>query len=168
MEISIIKTIVAIVVYFLLRVISNKSINRTVANNLMQKTRGKIIKKAVNFILVLILLVLVLIIWGVDKSELAIFMSSVLAVIGIALFAQWSTLSNITSGIIIFFNHPVKLDDTISIIDKDFNIEGRVSDIGLFFVIIKTTEGEQITVPSNLFVQKMIKNKIRQDSTQEI
>ena len=168
MEISIIKTIVAIVVYFLLRVISNKSINRTVANNLMQKTRGKIIKKAVNFILVLILLVLVLIIWGVDKSELAIFMSSVLAVIGIALFAQWSTLSNITSGIIIFFNHPVKLDDTISIIDKDFNIEGRVSDIGLFFVIIKTTEGEQITVPSNLFVQRMIKNKIRQDSTQEI
>jgi len=126
----------------------------------MQKTRGKIIKKAVNFILLLITLALVSLIWGINQSELAVFIGSVLAVIGIALVAQWSIISNITSRIIIFFNHPVKLDDTISIIDKDYQVEGRVSDIGLFFVILKTKEGEQITVPNNVFVQKMIKKRI--------
>lgn len=160
MEIKIIETIVVFIVYSLLRIASNKSIDRTVENSLMQKTRGKIIKKAVNFILLLILLTSVLIIWGVKQSELVFFIGSVLAVIGIALFAQWSTLSNITSGIIIFFNHPVKLDDTINIIDKDFQIEGRVSDIGLFFLIIKTAEGEQVAVPNNVFIQKMIKKKV--------
>ena len=160
MEIKIIETAIAIVLYLVLRFISGKSIDRTVETSLMQKTRGKIIKKAVNLLLIVLGLVLILIIWGVKQSELAVFIGSVLAVIGIALFAQWSILSNITSGIIIFFIHPVKLDDTISIIDKDFNIDGRVSDIGLFFVLIKTSDGEQITVPSNVFIQKMIKRKV--------
>jgi small-conductance mechanosensitive channel len=95
----------------------------------------------------------------VKQSELAVFIGSVLAVIGIALFAQWSILSNITSGIIIFFIHPVKLDDTIAVIDKDYNIEGRVSDIGVFLVLLKTTDGEQITIPNNVFIQKMVKKR---------
>jgi small-conductance mechanosensitive channel len=74
-------------------------------------------------------------------------------VIGIALFAQWSILSNNLS-IIIFFNHSVKLEDTITIIDKDYEVEGRVSDIGLFFVILKTKESEEISIPNNVFIQK--------------
>lgn len=101
----------------------------------------------------------VLIVWGVDQTELAFFVSSVLTVIGIALFAQWSILSNITSGMILFFNHSVKLDDTVSVIDKDYQIVGRVSDIGLFFVILKTEEDEKVSIPNNVFVQKMIKQK---------
>lgn len=126
----------------------------------MQKTRGKVVKKGVNFIFLMVTLSILFFIWGVDQSELVVFISSFLAVLGIALFAQWSMLSNITSGIIIFFSHPVKLDDTICILDKDYQIEGRVSDIGLFFVIIKTKDGERVTVPSNVFVQKMIKHGI--------
>jgi small-conductance mechanosensitive channel len=51
------------------------------------------------------------------------------SVIGIALFAQWSILSNISSALIIFISHPVKLGES-TIIDKEFDITGRVSDIG--------------------------------------
>jgi small-conductance mechanosensitive channel len=139
--------------------VANKSIDKTVANSLMQKTRAKIVKKSVNLILILTFFIFILVVWGVDQSELAFFMGSVLTVIGIALFAQWSILSNITSGLILFFNHSVKLDDTITVMDKDYNIEGRISDIGLFFVILKTKEGEVISIPSNVFLQKMIKKK---------
>ena len=160
MDVKIIETVVIAVAYFIIRIVSSKTIEKTVENSLMQKTRGKVIKKGVNFILLLITLAFLFLIWGVNQSELVIFIGSFLAVLGIAFFAQWSILSNITSGIIIFFSHPVKLDDTISIIDKDYQIEGRVSDIGLFFVIIKTKEGERVTVPSNVFVQKMIKHNI--------
>ena len=160
MDVKIIETVVIVVAYFLIRIVLSKIIEKTVENSLMQKTRGKVIKKGVNFILLLITLAFLFLIWGVNQSELVIFIGSFLAVLGIAFFAQWSILSNITSGIIIFFSHPVKLDDTISIIDKDYQIEGRVSDIGLFFVIIKTKEGERVTVPSNVFLQKMIKHNI--------
>lgn len=158
-NIKIIETATAFVVYAILRMVSNKIIDRTVATSLMQKTRGKIIKKALNLILLLLVSIFVLIVWGVDQNELAFFIGSVLTVIGIALFAQWSILSNITSGIILFFNHSVKLDDTIMIMDKDYEVEGRVSDIGLFFVILKTKEQEKVTIPNNVFIQKMIKQK---------
>lgn len=157
MEPKIIETIIVILTYVLLVYASGKTIDKTVENSLMQKTRAKVIKKGVNFILLIIMLSTLFFIWGVDQSELVLFLSSFIAILGIAMFAQWSILSNITSGIIIFFNHPVKLDDTISIMDKDYEIRGRVSDIGLFFVVIKTMDGERVTIPSNVFVQKMIK-----------
>ncbi|GGK38728.1 MULTISPECIES: mechanosensitive ion channel domain-containing protein [Flavobacteriaceae] len=160
-ELKILQTVITILLFFLIRTLIIKIINRTVAKNLLQKTRGKIIKKFFQIILVIIVLIFILTFWGVDQSELFMFLASVLTVIGIALFAQWSHLSNITSGIIIFFNHSVKLDDTISIIDKDFDIEGRISDIGLFFVKLKTNEGEEISLPNNIFLQKMIKRKIK-------
>jgi len=157
-ELKIIGTAVALVVYAILRAVAAKFIDKTVATGSMQRTRGKIVKKAVNLVLLMLLFTIVSILWGVEKGELAIFIGSVLTVIGIALFAQWSILSNITAGIILFFNHSVKLDDTIAIIDKDFNVQGRVSDIGLFFVILKTENGEKVSVPNNVFIQKMIRH----------
>ncbi|MBJ2176260.1 mechanosensitive ion channel family protein [Aureibaculum sp. A20] len=160
LEIKILQTSIAIVLFFLLRLLMNKLIERTVSKNVLQKTRGKIIKKIVFIVLVTITIIFVLTVWGIDQAELFLFMASVLTVIGIALFAQWSHLSNLTSGLIIFFNHSAKLDDTIIIIDKDFEIEGRISDIGLFFIKLKTKEGEEVLLPNNVFLQKMIKKKI--------
>jgi len=158
MNAKIIETVVVLIAYILIRIISSKTIDKTVKNSLMQKTRGKIVKKGTNFILLIAAIAFLLFIWGVNQSELVVFISSFIAVLGIALFAQWSILSNITSGVIMFFSHPVKLDDTICILDKDYQIEGRVSDIGFFFVIIKTKDGKQVTIPSNVFIQKMIKH----------
>jgi small-conductance mechanosensitive channel len=157
-ELKILETVVAILLFFIIRVVIITLINRTVTTNLLQKTRGKLIKKFLQIVLTTIILIFILTVWGVDQSELFVFMASALTVLGIALIAQWSHLSNLTSGVIIFFNHSVKLDDTITIVDKDFNIEGRISDIGLFFVTLKTQE-EEITVPNNVFLQKMIKKK---------
>lgn len=160
MNLKIIETVIVIFAFILLFLMTNSLVNKTVSKNYVKKVRGKIIKKVLNLITVLVCLIIILIIWGVDQSELTIFVGSLLTVLGIALFAQWSLLSNITSSIIIFFNHPVKLDDTVTIIDKDFEIQGRVSDIGIFFIILKTMDGDQITIPSNVFIQKMIKKKI--------
>jgi small-conductance mechanosensitive channel len=115
------------------------------------------VKKVFTTTLTLITLAFVLIIWGVEQSDILVFTSSILTVLGIAFFAQWSILSNITAALIIFFNHPVKIGDTIVILEKDMMIEGRISDIGIFFLHIKTIDNEQITIPSNIFIQKAIK-----------
>lgn len=159
-EIKILETAISIIIFFLFRIVIIKLIDRTVTQSFLQKTRGKIIKKVFQLVLSSITLIFILTVWGVDQSELFMFMASVLTVIGIALFAQWSHLSNITSSVIIFFNHSFKLDDTVSIIDKDYEIEGRISDIGLFFVKLKTKQSEEVSVPNNIFLQKMIKKKI--------
>ncbi len=159
-EIKILETAISIILFFLIRIAIIKLIDRTVNKNFLQKTRGKIIKKIFQILLTSVITIFILTVWGVDQSELFMFMASVLTVIGIALFAQWSHLSNLTSGIIIFFNHSVKLDDTVSIMDKDYEVEGRISDIGLFFVKLKTKQGEEVSLPNNIFLQKMIKRKI--------
>ena len=158
-EIKILETVIAIVLFFLLRLGISKLISRTVTKSLLQKARGKIIKKIFLIVLIFITFIFIFSVWGIKQSELYLFLASVLTVIGIALFAQWSHLSNITAGIIIFFNPSVKLDDTVAIIDKDYEVEGRISDIGLFFIKLKTKEGEEINLPNNIFLQKMIKKR---------
>jgi small-conductance mechanosensitive channel len=159
-DIKVLQTIASIGVYLVVRIVFYKIIDQTVTNSLLQKTRGKIIKKLFLVLITVIKLLFILTVWGVKQSELLMFMASVLTVIGIALFAQWSHLSNITSGIIIFFSHSIKLDDTVVIIDKDYEVEGRISDISIFFVKLKTKEGEEIFLPNNIFMQKMVKKKI--------
>jgi small-conductance mechanosensitive channel len=158
-KIQIIETIVILVSYLILKLLINRYIDNIVAGNISTKKRSIIVKKAISLTIASVFLIILLSIWGVDQSELVIFIGSVLTVLGIALFAQWSILSNITSGIIIFFNHSVKIDDTIIIIDKEYEIEGKISDIGLFFVILKTKDNEQINIPNSVFINKMIKKK---------
>ncbi len=156
-KIQIIEMVVTLLVFIVLRLLVNVSIDKMVANNKATKTRSKIIKKALHITMLFIFITISLSILGIDQSELATFLGSFLTVTGIAFFAQWSILSNITSGIIIFFNHFVRLDDTISVIDKDYEVTGRVSDMGLLFIVLKTETGEKITIPNNMIVQKMIK-----------
>jgi len=158
MNVQIIGTTVVLVAYILIRFVSGKTVDKTVVNSLMQKTRGKVLKKKDNFLLLIVMHSFQFIIWGVNPSELVIFISSFPAILGVALFAHWSILTNITSGIIIIFSHPVKLDDTICTRAKDYQNKGRVSDIGLFYVCIKTKEGDRMTAPSNVIVQKMLKH----------
>lgn len=158
-KLQIIEIAITALLYLIVRILTSRMVDKIVVNRKTIKTKGKIIKKAINITMLSVFITIILSILGVNQSELAVFIGSVLTVIGIALFAQWSILSNITSGIIIFFNHSVQIDDTIMILDKDYEIEGRISDIGLFFVILKTKEGDRITIPNSVFLNKTIKNK---------
>lgn len=157
--IKIIETVIIIISYLIIRKISFKIIDKTLSDKFIQESRGILIRKVISITLTIISLVFISIIFGVNQSDLAVFVGSVLTVVGVAFFAQWSLLSNITSSIIIFFNHPVKLNDSIIILEgKDYGIEGKIIDIGLFFVKLETKESGEITMPNNVFILKSIKN----------
>lgn len=156
-QIKIIETAVLILVYIVVKILASKTIENVGKKFLYHKSRIKIVKKIVNVLLFFIISGFILFVWGVEQSELVVFISSFLTVMGIALFAQWSIISNITSAVIIFFNHPVKIGDSIVVLDKDYQIEGKISDIGMFFMIIKSTEGDHISIPTNVFMNKMVK-----------
>jgi len=100
--------------------------------------------------------VVIAFIWGVELKQFTVFISSVLAVIGVGFFAQWSLLSNLTASVILFFNHPVRIGDRIKILDKDFNWVGVVTDITGFYVFMTTDTGEYISLPNSLVMQKGI------------
>jgi small-conductance mechanosensitive channel len=149
---------IVILLYVIFRTIIFKTIDRVGKRLNYQLPRKKLTKKIIRFLLSFLSIGFLLFIWGVDQSDLMFFISSLLTVLGVAFFAQWSIMSNITSTLIIFFNHPAKIGDVISILDKEFQIEGVISDIGIFFILITTNEGKQVSIPSNLFLQKMVRH----------
>lgn len=161
----IIETIVIVSAYFILKYITKKATNKAAVKFSKSKTRVKIIKKIIQLILLTITMTFIFLIWGVQQSELMFFVTSLLTVLGIAFFAQWSIISNITATLIIFFNHPAKIGDEIEIFDVDHPVIGRISDVGIFFVTVRNKEGALITIPSNLFIQKMIIKKDNQASS---
>lgn len=156
---KIIESIVVITIFLAIRIVFNQLIRKTVIDKVVQKSRTQLIRRSINFILLLISLIILMVIWGVKQSELVVFIGSILTIVGVAFFAQWSLLSNITSSIIIFFGHSVKIGDAISIMEtKDYEIRGEVLNIGLFFTKIKLIEtNDEITLPNNLFIIKTIR-----------
>ncbi|WP_422860727.1 mechanosensitive ion channel domain-containing protein [Flagellimonas sp. S174] len=167
--IKLIETVVVMAIFFAVRFVVTKIIDRTLKDRLIQESRGLSIKKVLRSTLLLICMSIIFLIWGVDQSDLAIFIGSVVTIAGVAFFAQWSLLSNITSSIILFFNHPIKLNDKIVIMEgKDYAIEGKVTNIGLFFISIQTYDMEELTLPNNVFIQKTIKKLSSTNSVQSL
>lgn len=118
--------------------------------------RRKIIHSLSYLILYLLTIVFLAVIWGFDTRQFAIFLSSILAVLGVGFFAQWSILSNLTASVVLFFYHPVRIGDRIRVLDKDFDWTGVVTDITGFYFYIKTDAGDSITLPNSLVIQKGI------------
>lgn len=109
--------------------------------------------KLVGFIALLLIAAAVL---GFDYSEFSFIVSSVFAVVGVALFAQWSILSNITASLIIFFFFPYKVGDKVRITDEKEHLEGDIIEITLFHLILRRESGDILTYPNSLVFQKAI------------
>jgi small-conductance mechanosensitive channel len=151
---KLILTIILVVVLALVQLFIRHSINRALKKFHFSFQRRRITIKILNLFVFIVVVIALTAIWGIEKEKLMIFISSVLTIMGIAFFAQWSILSNITAGLILFFNHPMKLGDYIKVLEKDFIIEGKIDDITFFFVHIKTPDGEHITIPNSIVLQK--------------
>lgn len=55
---------------------------------------------------------------------------------------------------VLFFSFPFKIGDRIRIQDKDFPTEAFIEDIKAFHIHLRTDDGELITYPNNLLLQK--------------
>jgi small-conductance mechanosensitive channel len=154
---KIIESIIVFVLAFFVRLLITKSLRKIQLKFGFQNARILITNKIISVVIYITVIVVVAFIWGVDEKQLLIYVSSFLTILGIAFFAQWSILSNITAGLILFINYPVKIGDTITILEKDNNITGEIKDIGAFFITLKTAENELITIPNSVILQKNIR-----------
>ena len=155
-RIQIIETLIVIGVYALVYYFIKTIVNNSLKHTHLQRGRRKMIIKVLNLLSFITSTIILSAIWGLNQSEIAVFVGTVITALGIAFFAQWSLLSNITSSLLLFFNHPLKIGDTLKVLDKDYPFEGEVTDLTYFFIHLKTKEGEIITVPNSLVLQKSI------------
>lgn len=98
---------------------------------------------------------------GIGYGQVSLFLSSVFAVVGVALFANWSILSNLTGSLIIFFAFPYRVGSHVKVVDKDDDISGVIESIEPFHVLIRRGNGDLITYPNNLILQRPV---IRMDN----
>ncbi len=130
-------------------------LKRTLAHN-FDETRSTYIKKAVRVGLLIILMVLVAIVWDVSFKGLSVYIASILTVVGVGFFANWSMISNITASVILFFFFPFKIGSKVRINDGDNSVEGIVLGVSLFSIKIQREDGKEIYFPNNLAIQKSI------------
>lgn len=153
---QIIATALSIIITIIIKYASKGIITKLSEVSEKAENRRRIITKYIDWMIYTLFIISLLGIWGIDTKNVVTYITSILAFIGVALFAQWSVLSNITAGIVMFFSFPYKIGDTIKIEDKDFPIEAQIEDIKAFHTILITKEGSKVTYPNNLFLQKAV------------
>ena len=101
-EVQIFETLAVLAVWVIVFFITNTVVNNTLKKTQLQRPRRKMIIKATNLFALIGALVVIAGIWGLEQKEIAVFASTILTALGIAFFAQWSLLSNITSSVMLF------------------------------------------------------------------
>ena len=149
-------TLITIITLLILKFITSKTIRKVGSVSDLNKARTRLIIKYVSFGLSVVGLAVIIFIWGVNFRELGLIFSSVFAVIGVAIFAQWSILSNVTAGIILYFSFPFKIGDRIKIMDKEIEYDGNyiIEDIKAFHIHLRNDDSELLTYPNSLMLQK--------------
>ena len=171
LRLEIIETIVLIVAMICIKLATTKAIKRILSSLEFDLQRKRISQKIVNLFILLVGGIILAGIWNIDRKELIVFFTSVLTIIGIAFFAQWSILSNITASLILFFNHPLRIGQFIQVFDKDYTVEGKLEDISFFFMHVRTKENQIVTIPNNLVLHRTILMKTeasKEDFTTEL
>ncbi len=142
--------------YFIISRLIRTSIRLLGKKKSVSEMRVSYVSKMLNLGLTGTAIIVVCLILGVEYGQLTVFFSSVFAVIGVALFAQWSILSNITASLLIFFGFPYRVGDWVKVCDNDENITGHIIEISTFHVILQRLDGDIITYPNSLILQKAV------------
>ncbi len=153
---SIVMTVAALLLLWLLKYTVRKAAVKYGAMLHKPPERVRHVRAVIGGVLNVVFIVSIALIWGVRPQNLVITLSSVLAFVGVAMFAQWSLVSSVTAGIIMFFSAPFHVGNSIRIIDKDCPLEATIEHIGAFYTHLRTTQGELVVLPNNLFLQKVV------------
>lgn len=147
------ETAICLVGFALIRYSGRYIIRNAVVRASFKAKEEKEVMRLLNLLIFLVLAVVLAAIWGVRQSEILIFATSVITVLGVAFFAESSILSNVTACIVLFFQHPVKIGDRIKVLDDQHAIEGELIDITYFFVFIRTADRGTISIPNSVLLK---------------
>jgi small-conductance mechanosensitive channel len=152
---KLIVTLIAILAFPLLLKIAKKLLEKAIKGkvDLHRKYRAELLLK---ILLAIVTLCLVLIFWGIELRGLLVLGSSLFAMLGVALFAAWSLLSNLTSFLLMFIQNDCRVGYWVRIIDGANFVEGQILEMGLMNVVLEHIDGHRVIYPNNLFVTRPV------------
>ncbi|WP_199886122.1 mechanosensitive ion channel domain-containing protein [Pseudoalteromonas sp. T1lg23B] len=118
-----------------------------------RQLRAELLLKIITAI---VLICLLLVFWGIELRGLLVLGSSLFAMLGVALFAGWSLLSNLTSFLLMFIQNYCRVGHWVRIVEGANYIEGCIIEMGLMNVVLKNVDGHRVIYPNNLFVTRPV------------
>lgn len=109
------------------------------------------VSTTVHYIILLSGLVLALTAMGVDMTKFTIVAGALTVGIG---FGLQNIVNNFVSGLIVLFERPVKVGDTVEI----DGIVGRVQHIGIRATVIHSTTGAEVIIPNGKLIADKVTN----------
>jgi small-conductance mechanosensitive channel len=152
-HVRIAETAIALLGFAMLRLLAQRLIHAELIRSALKRREAQEVQRLATLLLALVLAIVVSAVWGVDQGQILIFATSVVTVLGLALFAEMSILSNITACLVLFFQHPVKIGDRIRVFDQDHWVEGELLDITYFFVFVRTERDGIISIANALLLK---------------
>ncbi len=159
-------TLLVILCIYLISRFTRPKIKESIETSRFKEELIKSASHYANIILIIFSIPVLLLIWGFDFRNLLLLSTGILTLTGVALFANWSILSNVTAFFIILIHPTFRRGNFIRIIDIDNYIEGYIAEINMFNTRLITDEREYIIYPNNLLISRpSIINPRKQYST---
>lgn len=143
-----------VILYLISRKVIRTLVIRHGEKHDFDKSRMLYIKKITGLANTLLFGALLGVTWEISLSGLSFYFASIFTVVGVALFAHWSILSNLTASVVLFFFFPYKIGSHIRIQDGDNSVEGLIVDIKMFYIHVELEDGRMAAYPNNLAIQK--------------
>ncbi|MGP9802397.1 mechanosensitive ion channel domain-containing protein [Rheinheimera sp. NSM] len=154
--VQLIITVSVVILYFIISRRIAPVLYRFIAASRLKAEMNKRALVVFHILLVLLLVVVLSIVWGVDIRGLLVLASSMIAVVGVALFAAWSLLSNITAFFILLGQKAFAEGMEVRVVDGGNFLEGRIIEINLFSTVLRTKDNELVVYPNNLLISRPV------------
>jgi len=151
-SLNIILSFVVIFLHIFLRKVVAPKIDKYVEDGHLKEEVSSRANNTLGLFSSVISITIILFVWGFDFKGLLTLSASLLAITGVALFASWSVLSNVTAFFLLLVNKSYHRGDFVRIINIDNYVEGYISEINMFSTKLISENREIIIYPNNLLV----------------
>ncbi len=148
-------TLGVMLLFPLLVSVQKKLLSRALPANTDQHRRYRA-ELLLKIILAFVVLCLLLVFWGIELRGLLVLGSSLFAMLGVALFAGWSLLSNLTSFLLMLVQNDCRVGYWVRVIDGANFVEGKIIEMGLINVVLENLDGQRVLYPNNLFITRPV------------
>ncbi len=154
--------------FFIIGKIFNKALEKFTVKNSLTRIRSNRIKRFMDTFFLILFIITETLILGFNVRDFFVGMAAAFTIIGTAFFASWSNLSNISSGIIIFFSYKLKIGDRVKLVYNEDRVEGEIQEMKMFYIEILTDEGDLVNYPNNLLLHNVVRIVNRNSGENEI
>jgi len=145
-------SLIVVTMYLVVRRVAAPKIEEYVTQGHLKEIVGDKANTTLGLFSFIISVVIILFIWGFDFKGLLTLSASILAITGVAMFASWSVLSNVTAFFLLLANKSYRRGDFVRVINLDNYVEGYISEINLFHTKLISENREIIIYPNNLLL----------------